>query len=299
MQADSRRTGFVRPFIVMSIRSRAFPRLEAIPMPVKLPLQLSSAAVALALAGHAAAHHDVTTPNGGEALQVGAVHRVEWIVTIPHATQSWDVHYSRAGLAGPWIPIALGLPPGGINLGDVNHVDWIVPDDLGATARVRVRMSSPGLVYDDTSDADFAIVASLGVRFCANAAPNSTGSVARIHATGSALAMANDLRLTTFSLPTNSVGFFLNSRTQGNVPGAGGAQGTLCLGGAIGRYSASAASSGSAGVLTLELDLGALPTPTGPAPALAGQTWSFQCWHRDANPGPTSNFSDAVAVTFG
>ena len=81
-------------------------------MPVKLPSPISAAALAVALAvalaGHATAHHEVTTPNGGEALQVGAVHRVEWVVTIAHATQSWDVHYSRDGLAGPQ-----ARPPGG------------------------------------------------------------------------------------------------------------------------------------------------------------------------------------------
>ncbi|MCP3916270.1 MAG: hypothetical protein GY711_12005 [bacterium] len=29
-----------------------------------------------------------------------------------------------------------------------------------------------------------------------------------------------------------------------------------------------------------------------------GETWNFQCWYRDNNPGPTSNFTDAVSVTF-
>ncbi|MCP3919930.1 MAG: hypothetical protein GY711_30745 [bacterium] len=26
---------------------------------------------------------------------------------------------------------------------------------------------------------------------------------------------------------------------------------------------------------------------------LAGETWFFQCWYRDNNPGPTSHFTDA------
>jgi hypothetical protein len=241
----------------------------------------------------------VTTPTGGEALQVGASVTLAWTVTIPHATPAWDVHFSQNGLAGPWIPIALGLPPGGVNLGDVNDVEWIVPEALGAALRVRVTMHSPGLVYDDSSDGDFSIIASLGAPFCANTVANSTGSVARLHASGSVSVAVNELRLTVFRLPANSVGFFLTSRTQGNTPNAGGAQGTLCLGGAIGRYSSFAASSGATGILSLLIDLDALPTPTGPTAALAGETWSFQCWHRDANPGPTSNFSDAVAVTFG
>ncbi len=30
----------------------------------------------------------------------------------------------------------------------------------------------------------------------------------------------------------------------------------------------------------------------------SGDTWNFQCWYRDNNPVPTSNFTDAVSVTF-
>ena len=29
-----------------------------------------------------------------------------------------------------------------------------------------------------------------------------------------------------------------------------------------------------------------------------GESWNFQCWHRDLNPNPTSNFSDAVTILF-
>ena len=32
-----------------------------------------------------------------------------------------------------------------------------------------------------------------------------------------------------------------------------------------------------------------------PVAILPGQTWRFQCWHRDGN---SNNFTDAVAVTF-
>jgi len=30
----------------------------------------------------------------------------------------------------------------------------------------------------------------------------------------------------------------------------------------------------------------------------AGSTWRFQTWFRDANPSVTSNFTDAIAITF-
>ena len=35
-----------------------------------------------------------------------------------------------------------------------------------------------------------------------------------------------------------------------------------------------------------------------PHTVLPGDTWNFQAWFRDMNPGPTSNFTDGVAVTF-
>ena len=30
----------------------------------------------------------------------------------------------------------------------------------------------------------------------------------------------------------------------------------------------------------------------------AGETWLFQLWFRDVNPGNTSNFTDGIAITF-
>ena len=41
-----------------------------------------------------------------------------------------------------------------------------------------------------------------------------------------------------------------------------------------------------------------MPTPVGAQAVLPGDTWHFQCWYRDANPGVTSNFSDGLSITF-
>jgi hypothetical protein len=51
------------------------------------------------------------------------------------------------------------------------------------------------------------------------------------------------------------------------------------------------------GTATVDVDLGALPTNP-PHAVLPGETWHFQCWYRDKNPGPTSNTTDAVACKF-
>jgi hypothetical protein len=138
----------------------------------------------------------------------------------------------------------------------------------------------------------------LGTPYCAPASSNSSLWPASIRAWGQASAAANDVRLVATELPYNSFGFFLTSRGQGFVANAGGSQGNLCLSGAIGRYvgPGQIRNSGTGGVFELRLDLTRMPTPTGSVVAAAGQTWNFQAWYRDANPGSTSNFTSAVGV---
>jgi len=133
---------------------------------------------------------------------------------------------------------------------------------------------------------------------CSPAISNSTGTAAYINGTGNSTLAANALGLEARGLPLNSFGFFLVSRTQASVLNPGGSQGRLCLGGAIGRYQNMVQNSGNAGLIELAIDNTRLATPTGPVAAQAGETWTFQAWYRDANPNPTSNFSDALAITF-
>ena len=86
--------------------------------------------------------------------------------------------------------------------------------------------------------------------------------------------------------------------TAGFVMNPGGSQGDLCLDGSIGRHSLNVQVADTAGHARFVVDVAGLPTPTGLVAAVAGETWNFQAWYRDANPGPVSNFTDAVAVTF-
>jgi hypothetical protein len=47
------------------------------------------------------------------------------------------------------------------------------------------------------------------------------------------------------------------------------------------------------------VNLNAMPSTTGPFAVQAGQTLSFQCWHRDSLSGTaTSNFSGGLQVRF-
>jgi hypothetical protein len=141
----------------------------------------------------------------------------------------------------------------------------------------------------------------LGTTYCSPGVANSTGSGGVIRATGSLVAAANDVTLEASSLPLNSFGFFLTSRTQGMLNQPGGCQGVLCLGGSIGRYvgPGQIKNSGATGAFSLDLDLAATPTPIGLVQIVAGETWNFQSWHRDAIGGvATSNFTDAVQLDF-
>ncbi len=139
----------------------------------------------------------------------------------------------------------------------------------------------------------------VGTVYCDPAVENSTGRPATIVAEGSDLVADNDVTITIESLPPNTVGYFLTSQTQGFVANAGGSQGNLCLGGSIGRYISSVLSSGAAGTYSLQLDLTAVPQPTGFVGVTAGETWNFQSWYRDQLLGfPSSNFTEAIEILF-
>ncbi|MDA7650827.1 hypothetical protein N8607_00865, partial [bacterium] len=78
-----------------------------------------------------------------------------------------------------------------------------------------------------------------------------------------------------------------------------GSSGTLCLGGAIGRYAGSILTTGATGAVSMPVDLTALPSPNGSVAALPEDTWVFQFWHRDTSPtGVTSDFSPGLGVHF-
>ena len=132
--------------------------------------------------------------------------------------------------------------------------------------------------------------------------PNSTMEVGDIFATGSSVVAVNELTLHARDLPLNSFGYFLTSRTQGCVDMPGGSQGKLCLGGAVGRYSAPGQIQFSAGVQAFALTIDQSQTPDPAIGLIAiqpGESWNFQAWYRDQVGGaPTSNFTNALSLNF-
>ncbi len=140
----------------------------------------------------------------------------------------------------------------------------------------------------------------VGSSYCA-ASTNTSGGPAAVRAWGSAVAAHNDVRLVATGLPFGSVGFFMASRTQGFVANPAGSLGNLCLGGAIGRFigPGQVRAAGTTGSFALRVELTAMPTPTGPVAALAGEAWNFQAWYRDSVFGAAaSNFTAGLAVVW-
>lgn len=163
---------------------------------------------------------------------------------------------------------------------------------LGATGSVQIDLTSVEI--------DAAPGGPVGTPYC-TAAPNSTGSIGTTSAFGLQGPGENDLTLTASGLPTQSFGFFIVSSDQSFVAGAGGSEGNLCLGGAIGRFVGEdqVMQTDFGGEIALPVDLTNVPSPTGSVSVQAGQTLNFQLWVRDTNAaGATSNFTRGLSVTF-
>lgn len=136
----------------------------------------------------------------------------------------------------------------------------------------------------------------LGSVACGPAAPNSTGEVARLFATGSDLAGGEPLRLIAADVPMGSFGVFLCGRQLGLSQPAG-SSGTLCLAQPYALFASDVQNSGPFGQFELAVDTTALPfSPT--LAVVAGERWLFQAWFRDFSFAPTTQFTDAVEVLF-
>lgn len=130
-------------------------------------------------------------------------------------------------------------------------------------------------------------------RFCSPANPNSTGEPAVIDAIGSNTTSVGDLTLIANQIPPGKFGMFIASQSTGMTTPPGG-QGLLCLAGNIGRFNTQIFQ-GPTGII--QVDMGQMPVNP-PIPVVPGSTWYLQCWYRDNNPGQTSNFTDALSITF-
>ena len=176
------------------------------------------------------------------------------------------------------LPVPTVLPAGAVaNLlldGTVDQadLDWTIDLDLIASGTAQPGFSS----YCEVN-------------------PNSTGLLGTLSLAGSLDVMQGDLTLTAQNLPVNVFGIYLMSPAQGRLALAPPAQGILCMGAPFFRFSDAIYFSGPSGSHSFAVPFGNLPQGQ---VFQAGSTWNFQAWHRDMNPGPTSNLTQAATVVF-
>lgn len=170
--------------------------------------------------------------------------------------------------------------------------------------------TDPGLPIDTATDgadtngespdldalADSVLFGGFGSTVCAPANLNSTGQPGRLLALGSEVTADGLLVLEGRDLPPGELGYFLVAGSEAFVPFPGGSQGNLCLGGRIGRFVSQVGAVDASGRLSIQVGMALLPTLR--VPIQPGDTWLFQAWHKDTNPQSTSNFTDAVRLTF-
>ena len=189
-----------------------------------------------------------------------------------------------------------------LNLGMSSAGVVFEPDDRGNLVVAGHVSTSLGGGQSDvqTFTGKYIVGGEQGVTYCSPGVANSTGASAHIRTLGRNEVQDNNLTLHLSSLLPNVFCMFLASPLPGFVPMIANSQGTLCLGGPIGRYNnpAEIRLSDENGIASLQLELTETPSPTGRISIMIGETWNFQGWHRDINPTSTSNFSDAVEVVF-
>ncbi len=128
-------------------------------------------------------------------------------------------------------------------------------------------------------------------------AANQTGQPAHVVAVGSTHVGYNRMKLSALGLPTSGFALPLISRTSSAPVQPAGSNGSLCLGGSIGRLPIFFG--GAGGTASTDLYLNVLPQGTGTVAAQAGETWYAQLWYRDNQGGvAASNFSDAISISF-
>ena len=114
--------------------------------------------VPLLLGSVAFGHVHLLLPNSGDVLQVGSTSTITWQITVGHNQDNWDLYYSTKSVGGPWVPIAIDLPPGSTESNSIHTYDWVVPNIVDDSVWVKIVMDNPDGDYDDTNDLAFSVV---------------------------------------------------------------------------------------------------------------------------------------------
>jgi probable HAF family extracellular repeat protein len=188
---------------------------------------------------------------------------------------------------------------GALNLGSLaGPFGWSAADGVSGDGSIVVGWSASAS-GNTAFRSSVTVPHAIGMNYC-QTVPNSTGATSVLRAFGTEVLSVNSVELIAESLPLGAFGFFITSRTPAVVYPIPNSDGVLCLGGSIGRYvgPGQIRNSGTTGSFALAIDLTAIPQPLGAVPVQPGETWHFQAWHRDANPMPTSNFTNGLSLLF-
>lgn len=143
-----------------------------------------------------------------------------------------------------------------------------------------------------------SVDADIGVRYCGQPIPNSTGNTSTLRAVGFRSVSENFLTLAVHEVPAGSAGIFVVGTQPTVTTMPWGLPGTLCVGGASGPLRSPVSVASADGIYGRTIDLGDLPLIPGGRPAQAGETLYFQGLYRDVVGTPTVRLSEALAVTF-
>lgn len=209
-------------------------------------------------------------------------------------------HNEVAIIAGLVFHYDLSNPGHPVELQRMRSASTTAYDRFGSAVALEGDRYVIGSPWDDLLGANsgsawlFGAQEPLGSTLACPAVANSTGSVAELAAFGSPNLALGELRLDASGLPPGQAALLVSSTLTGGPVTPPGSQGNLCLSGAIGRHHP--ALSTGFGFAQVHVDPTYMPAPSGPVAWLPGETWNFQLWYRDQNPGSTSNFTDTRAI---
>ena len=97
----------------------------------------------------------VTFPDGGEVLRQGSIRKLRWAAAVPagQGPAVVDISLSTRGPAGPWTPVAAGIPDNGV-------YEWQVAGEVSSRCFVEVRVGAGGDLAVAQSPSPFEILGS-------------------------------------------------------------------------------------------------------------------------------------------
>ncbi|MBL8862803.1 MAG: zinc-dependent metalloprotease [Planctomycetes bacterium] len=207
------------------------------------------------------------------------------------------VEASANGLDGPWVTVLVhNTNSNAWRTARLTRADFLAAGvSPGAAARLRFTATdaAPGHIVEAGLDGlrvSNSSCTAVGASYCTSTV-NSSGGAAQISASGSSSVAANDLLLSAAPVPANSTGLFYCGPSQTQVPFGNGLR---CVGGPTFRLGLVAAAGGG---LARAVD-NTLPPAAGQL--VAGSTWNFQAWFRDAAGGGANfNLSNGLRIPFG